>query len=227
MDSVLAWGTVGWLTDNETTFYDLGDGSGRESQTNLTIVRVTLFQGRDPTVSIDQTRAQGREIVCQLGSQFFCIPPLTTRVLVALPEPHGTHPAIGTILQAVDDRSAQIYGTNYTPGDLVFACLTSLAQMALKGDKSITLTNALGTIEIDPNGNVLLTQAAGGQVILAGGGPAIARVGDTVTITQAQLTAAGATVVISPGPPPVTSPVTITAPLECTITSGSENAQSG
>lgn len=50
-------------------------------------------------------------------------------------------------------------------------------------------------------------------VYLSGTGPAVARVGDTVTVTQAELTAAGAQ---AGG-----QPVTITAPLQCQITSGS------
>ena len=50
-------------------------------------------------------------------------------------------------------------------------------------------------------------------VYLGGTGPAVARVGDTVTITQAELTAAGAQ---AGG-----SPVTVTTSIQATITSGS------
>jgi hypothetical protein len=57
------------------------------------------------------------------------------------------------------------------------------------------------------------------SIALQGGGAAVARVGDTVTITQAELTAAGAVA--------GSSPVTITAPLQCKITSGSATVSSG
>jgi hypothetical protein len=65
---------------------------------------------------------------------------------------------------------------------------------------------------LDPNSTPVLTT-------LAGGGPAIARSGDTVTITQAELTAATAQ---AGG-----NPVTIAAPLQCQITSGSTKAVCG
>lgn len=56
-------------------------------------------------------------------------------------------------------------------------------------------------------------QAAPTLVYLSGTGPAVARVGDTVTITSAEILAAG----MVAGP----NAVTITAPLQCQITSGS------
>lgn len=61
-------------------------------------------------------------------------------------------------------------------------------------------------VGLDPN-------SAPALVYLSGTGPAVARVGDTVTITQAELTAAGAVA--------GSSPVTITTPIQCQITTGS------
>ena len=61
-------------------------------------------------------------------------------------------------------------------------------------------------VGLDPN-------SAPALVYLSGTGPAVARVGDTVTITQAELTAAGAVA--------GSSPVTVTTPIQCQITSGS------
>lgn len=56
-------------------------------------------------------------------------------------------------------------------------------------------------------------------VAIAGGGPAVARVGDTVTITAAEILAAAMVA--------GSTPVTITNPLQCKITSGSAVVTSG
>lgn len=66
-------------------------------------------------------------------------------------------------------------------------------------------------VGLDPN-------AAPTMVFLSGSGPFVARVGDTVTITPTDIS----TAVMVAG----SNPVTITKPLQCTITSGSMVVQS-
>jgi len=56
------------------------------------------------------------------------------------------------------------------------------------------------------------------MIYLGAPGPAVARVGDTVAITQAELTAAGA---VAGG-----NPVTIATPIQASITTGSAKVQS-
>jgi len=68
-------------------------------------------------------------------------------------------------------------------------------------------------VGLDPNSG----QAT--SVSVAGGGAAVARVGDTVTITQAELTSAGAVA--------GSNPVTVTSPIQCKVTSGSSIAGCG
>lgn len=84
----------------------------------------------------------------------------------------------------------------------------------------------VGFVDADPaNPAVLNYEDAEGAgflptlLELGGGGAAVARVGDSVTITSAELTAAGAA---AGG-----NPVTFTSDLTCKITSGSSRVQSG
>lgn len=84
----------------------------------------------------------------------------------------------------------------------------------------------VGFVDADPARPVVLAfeDAEGNGFLpallkLAGGGPAVGRVGDVITITQAQLTAATAQ---AGG-----NPVMITTPLQGTISSGSSKVTSG
>jgi hypothetical protein len=138
-DSDLAWGTVGWTDDTAATYYDLGDGSATEQQ--ITLVRVTLFRGRDPTVALDQARAQGQQTLCQLSPPFFCVPPRNTRVLVALPSSGTRMPGNGVILLAVDTRASQIFGPSVSIGDLVISALLGNGTIALRANSNVEVTS--------------------------------------------------------------------------------------
>ncbi len=53
---------------------------------------------------------------------------------------------------------------------------------ALPNGASATITANGATIQIDTSGNVNISPGSGGKIVLAGGGPAVARVGDTVVV---------------------------------------------
>ena len=140
----IAWGTVGWGSDSGNTYYSLGDNTGAGSETSPTLVRVTLDRGRDASQSVDQTKAQGDRIVCQVGGDIFEVPPLNARVIVAIPEPHGMVPGHGVIFYVVDPRGSDAFGSGYQAGDKVLSILTSFAQMILKGDGSAQIAARQG-----------------------------------------------------------------------------------
>ena len=98
----IAWGTVGWVDRAE--WYDQGDGSN--GQTGKTLVYVTLFAGRTPDTTPDQTQAQGQPLMCQIGGGLFRIPPKGTQVLVAIPSPHGLIPGASVIIATSEPSPA-------------------------------------------------------------------------------------------------------------------------
>ena len=134
LDSSLEWGTVGW--DDSDTFYDLGDGSGTDS--GIALVQVTLFRGKDPTVPLDETKAQGTKLLCQVGGSFLCIPPRGTKVLVATPHGFGDLPCASTIIQERDERAGAFYG-GMAPGERCVAGLVGKARLLFKKNDSATL----------------------------------------------------------------------------------------
>ena len=164
LDSPLAWGTVGWASDSDTSFYDLGDSSS-----GVTLVNVTLFRGRNPAASeLDHSVAQGHEITCQLGGTFFGVPPKGTRVLVAGAEPGGLTSGNATILQAVDPRGTQIFGAQ-KPGDVCISAIGSLSRLIMKADGIVTIYVTKGNVvggasiclQILPDGSVNLASPYG------------------------------------------------------------------
>lgn len=154
---------MGWSDGTGTpTGVDLADSSG-SGETSLTLVQVQLFRGRDVSVPLDVTQAQGQKIVCQLSSNFFQVPPLKTRVLVAIPEPGGTTPGAATVLMAVDPRGTQIYAG--TPGDLSLVSLSSFAQLLLAASGSASIqtkpsaSGAQTALTVNPDGTATLAGA--------------------------------------------------------------------
>ena len=98
MGSQMQLGTVGWVDDGGS-FLDLGDSTNDGN----TLVRVTLFSGRTPDAALDQTQAQGTPLLCQLASHV-PMPTRGTRVIVAVPEPHGTLPGSSFIIGAATNN---------------------------------------------------------------------------------------------------------------------------
>lgn len=102
----LAWGTAGRDIDNPNNYYTLGDGSNSDS--GPTTVHVQLFDGRDPTVDLNQTRAQGHYVLCQVDPGIVPLPPFGALVLVATPSSYSHHPGMSTILMVRDARAPNV-----------------------------------------------------------------------------------------------------------------------
>lgn len=103
-------GQVGWA-DGSTV--DLGDSTNDGN----TLVHVTLFAGRDASVSLDQSQAQGQEILCTLATHVQ-LPPKGARVMVAIPEHFGTVPGAAMII-GIASNNWRALG-NAQPGEQVW-----------------------------------------------------------------------------------------------------------
>jgi hypothetical protein len=112
-DGPLAEGTIGWASDGGNAI-DLGDTDNDGN----TLVRVTLFRGRDATAQPQQAGgiAQGQELLCRVQTSLLEIPVYGSRVLVAIPEPWGMAPGGPVILCRIDAAAWKAFG-NAVPGD--------------------------------------------------------------------------------------------------------------
>jgi hypothetical protein len=138
-DSGLAWGTVGWEEDDDSSYYERGSSDDDGN----TLVRVQLYRGRDMTRTLDQTRAQGQRILCQLGGGLFHIPSRGTRVLVGVPEPHGHVPGAATILSIADPAGPNQFG-NMKPDEFCIGPPGSKARLIIKKNGTIVLFTETG-----------------------------------------------------------------------------------
>ncbi len=86
-------GTVGWSDD--PSIVDLATDGG------TTLVKVQLYRGRNPVTTLDNTRAQGYQILCQVLGPLFWIPPKNTKVIVAFPDGFEQLAGAGVILGSV------------------------------------------------------------------------------------------------------------------------------
>ena len=103
--TILERGIVGW--DDAEDWYELGD----ETNGGLTVVRVQLFKGRDPTTTPKKGVAQGHRVLVALPEGFFRIPPKGSECIVAFPS-GDIQTAGGGILLATIPRPqvSAIYG---------------------------------------------------------------------------------------------------------------------
>ncbi|KAJ8134485.1 hypothetical protein OY671_012302, partial [Metschnikowia pulcherrima] len=122
-------GTVGW--DDAGDHFDLGtydnDGS--------TLVRVTLFRGRDSSVRPVPGQADGHRILAQLGGGLFRIPPKGTRVMVGFPTAFATTPGAAVILCTCEPSPDSQFGAGKAKLDV-----GPDQEIILKG-KAVTLTD--------------------------------------------------------------------------------------
>lgn len=77
------WGTIGWAGDAWADVAELGDGTNGPG--GVTLVRVTLFKGRDITERPKKGIAQGRPVRAVLGWPVTVIPELNALVQVTFP----------------------------------------------------------------------------------------------------------------------------------------------
>ena len=88
-------GTVGW--DDGDDHFDLDSDSG------VTLVKVTLFKGHNPTTDGQKmtARARGQRILCRIGAPLFNVPPDGAQVIVAMPADRMLVPGGGVIISQV------------------------------------------------------------------------------------------------------------------------------
>jgi hypothetical protein len=116
IDGDIAEGTVGWASDGGNAI-DLGDSPNDGNS----LVRVTLFRGRDATQPPSQTgAAQGQELLCRLATTVLAVPVYGARVIVVIPQPWGMSPGGPVIICEVDPTLWKRFG-NLVPGDRIIA----------------------------------------------------------------------------------------------------------
>jgi len=88
-------GTVGW--EDGSDHFDLDSDSG------VTLVKVTLFKGHNPTTDGEKTtaRARGTRVLCRIGAPLFNVPPDGAQVVVAMPAERMLVPGGGVIISQV------------------------------------------------------------------------------------------------------------------------------
>lgn len=148
--SELVWGMVGHVDDNGEPI-DLGDSTNDGNN----LVRVTVFRGRDASVPLDQSQAQGHQLLCQLADGVR-LPDRGTRVMVAIPEHYGNIPGGSVIIAAVSNNwKAQ---ANSGAGDMVLQVPGSPAAIFIRKNGTIVLKTA------DANGNTTSLAIAPGKL---------------------------------------------------------------
>lgn len=116
--SGIRYGTVGW--ENVPSRVVLG-ATGTPDQ-GITLVRVTLFEGRQIGPKPQTGIAQGHQVVAHILGPSFDVPPLGTRVVVAFPEgDFGPGLILGTVgpspTQQFSDTRTVVARQNLTLGD--------------------------------------------------------------------------------------------------------------
>ncbi len=163
VDYPLCWGTVGW-GESDASAYDMGTGGND----GAVLVRVQLFRGRDSSKPLSQTTAQGQRLLAKVHSNLMMLPPVGSRVVVALVQPSPYAPG-GSIIVFCDRPNVGKLG-GLQPGELGIGGAADKGVLTFKNDGTAHLDAQ--TIEIGPGGTLGPSQAtAVGQA---------ARVGDTV-----------------------------------------------
>jgi hypothetical protein len=150
-------GTVGW--DDTGEHFDAGtaDNDGN------TLVRVTLFRGRDPSVAPKAGVASGHRILAQLGGGLFRIPPKGTRVMVGFPTAFATTPGAAVILCTCEASPDSQFGAGKAKLDV-----GPDQEIILKG-KAVTLTDYDDRfLHVGPDGVMMQDENGNGVVIKNG-----------------------------------------------------------
>lgn len=104
-------GTVGWDEVDEHAYL------GGDSEDGHSLVRVTLYAGRNFSEDHKPDIAQGHQVVCHIGSSLFNIPPKGTRCIVVIPEGMEHIPAAGCIIETIGRSPPDQLGKDRTVMD--------------------------------------------------------------------------------------------------------------
>jgi len=124
-------GIVGWEDDSGDSV-ELGDSTNDGNA----LVKVQLFRGRVPDRELDQTRSQGRQILCQIAGHV-SIPATGARVMVATPDGLEDIPGAGVIIANLDNNWKA--RGNMGQGELVLQIPGSPALFAIRKNGTIIL----------------------------------------------------------------------------------------
>jgi hypothetical protein len=97
-------GSVGWEDEDEWFYPGTADNDGH------TLIRVQLYEGKDPSVPTNPERAQGHKIICQISDSVFRVPKRDTRCYVALPHGMEQTPGAGVIIACVSKNPTVQFG---------------------------------------------------------------------------------------------------------------------
>ena len=154
MTPSLAVGTIGWNSDGGSA-YSLGD----TPNDGMTLVNVTLFDGKDPTVPLKKGVGCGRQVLAQIPIDKVALTPYGGRVIVGFPSPNGDTPGHAVVLATLGSSAWKVSG-NTGPGDTVIPCASGPARIIMTGKGSIIFATAAsdGTtimVSIDPSRGIL------------------------------------------------------------------------
>jgi hypothetical protein len=168
-------GVVGW--DQDDAHADLGtaDNDGN------TLVKVTLFRGRDPATSPPAAGvADGHRVLAQLGAGLFWVPPKGSRVMVGFPSAFATSPGAAFVVSVQATSPSNQFGLSRAKLDV-----GPDQDLVLKG-KSVTISDYQNRfLHVGPDG-VMLQDEAGNGVVMKNGAVMIyvADGGDAKTVVQ-------------------------------------------
>lgn len=146
-------GSIGW--EGEELWYELGD----DTNDGHTLVRVQLFEGRDPTTPLSN-RAQGTRILCHLTSGMVRIPPKDARCYVIIPAGMEQAPGAGLIVGVVEPTPNR--AGNVKPDEkIIVGPEGSAGRVVLKSDGTVALVTGVGNDE--NGGTVMLTVSPTGM----------------------------------------------------------------
>lgn len=179
-NDALKIGTVGWDGDNDVVDIGTDTNDGR------TLVKVTLFEGRDPFIPSKPGVAAGRKIYCQVGWPNFQIPPRGYAVLVGFPdgnmEPQGAGCIIFTFGKSPTKRFAEDrVNLNYGDKHLV---IEAASVTITDGKKNAITVGVPKGGDADVGLGFFTAQFSGGQIGKAGVGFWGASDGDAKAVLQ-------------------------------------------
>lgn len=142
-------GTVGW--DGEPSWADLGD----DTNGGITLVRVTLFRGKQVGRVIKPGAAQGHQILVAIPDGIMRIPPLGAECIVVFPDGDTQTPGAGVLLCTIPrpKKNSGLY-KNLKPGEV---CIYGGAPDDTTNPACIVIKNT-GSIALkteDPSGNAI------------------------------------------------------------------------
>lgn len=152
----LHMGTVGWDEVDEHAFI------GSDAEDGHTFVRVTLYTGRDFSDEHKPDVAQGHQILCNIGSSLYYVPPKGTRCVVAIPEGMEHLPGAGVIIETVSQSPPDQFGKNRVKMDfgedydlVIKARSVTITDYS---DNYLAVSPDMGVRAADGDGNLLQVQ---------------------------------------------------------------------